>query len=104
MKAKVIEEAGPNTKVELGDIVRDSVTGFEGIVEGITLWRFGCRRIQVRPTKLKDDGTLHEMQVFDEPALHIIKRANVPIKVQAERTRRGGPKDARAERLAMSRN
>lgn len=100
---KIIEQAGPNTRIELGDIVRDSVTGFEGSVESVTTWRFGCRRIQVKPMKLKD-GSPIEAVVFDEPALHVLKRANVPAPVQEQRRRTGGPKDARSERMAASRN
>jgi hypothetical protein len=104
MATKILEQASLTTRVELGDIVRDSITGFEGSVESITVWRFGCRRTQVRPTKLSKDGLPIETQVFDEPSLHIIKRANVPEAVQDSRRKNGGPKDARSERLAISRN
>lgn len=101
MPTKIIEKAGPNTRVELGDVVRDDVMGFEGMVEAITVWRFGCRRIQVRPTTLKA-GAPQEPQVFDEPALHIVKRAKVPTKAASRA--QGGPKEPAMERLALSRN
>lgn len=102
-KLEVIEPAGPDTKVELGDIVRDEVTGFEGVVNSITIWRYGCRRIGVLPTKLKEDGGIHKAEVIDEPALHILKRADIPQHVQQQRQEAGGPKDAAAEAAALSR-
>lgn len=103
MASKIIERASDSTVVELGDIVRDDVTGFEGLAESITIWRFGCRRIGVKPMKLKDDGSVADAQVFDEPQLHIIKRANVPQQTQVARRVAGGPKDPAAERRALSR-
>lgn len=103
MKKKVLVPAGLDTRVELGDRVRDSLTGYEGIADSITIWRFGCRRIGVLRGELDKDGQLHERQVFDEPMLHVIVRANVPKVEQALRQARGGPKDARSERQMLSR-
>lgn len=101
---KIIEKAGTDVRVDLGDTVRDAVTGFEGIVEAITVWRFGCRRVTVQPAKLDDSGKPIERQTFDEPTLHVIKRANIPQQVQERRLLSGGPKDDASERAALRRN
>lgn len=60
--------------VELGDEVKDAVTGFTGIATSITIYLNGCRRIQIAPpadatNKYQDERWL------DEPQLEITKRA-----------------------------
>ena len=59
-------------KIKLGDIVKDRISGFTGIVIARTEWLYGCTGIGVKPTKsnkLKDDGTPADIQWFDEPSL-----------------------------------
>lgn len=34
--------------IELGNKVRDTVTGFTGIVVGKTIWMYGCERFAVQ--------------------------------------------------------
>lgn len=62
--------------VELGDPVRDRLTGFEGICGGITELLYGCRRIHIEPKHLDKDGKLPEVMVFDEPRVEITKGKN----------------------------
>ena len=81
--------------IELGDRVKDVVTGFEGIVIGVHEWLHGCTTMTVRPTELHD-GKLIDSVSFDEPQLKLKKKAVVPSKmtiepVKARRT--GGPHD-----------
>ena len=57
--------------VKLGQVVRDRVSGYTGIVNGITDFLYGCRRIQVRGTGLKD-GLPIKAEYFDEPELEVI--------------------------------
>lgn len=59
--------------VELGDEVRDVITGFTGVVTGITRWQHGCTRCVVSPRTLKD-GVPAPTHVFDEPQLDVISR------------------------------
>jgi len=40
--------------IDPGSRVRDTVTGFEGIATGRTVWMNGCVRISIEPTELKD--------------------------------------------------
>lgn len=77
-------------KVELGDLVKDKVTGFKGVAMGRTTWLFGCDRISVQPQGLTKDGKTYEVQSFDEPQLEIIKKAKTKDKPSNHTT--GGPR------------
>ena len=76
------------TKINLGDKVKDSVTGFAGIVVAKTEWLHGCIRIMVQPDKLQKDGSLADAVQFDEPQLIMVK----PKKVPEGSRLTGGPK------------
>ena len=58
--------------INLGDEVKDTVTGFKGIATGVSEFLHGCRRICVTP-KMNKDGTLGEAQWFDEPQIAVVK-------------------------------
>jgi len=64
------------TKINLGDEVIDTISGFKGVAIGKTDWLAGCTRITVQP-KVGKDGKLNESQTFDEPLLKITKRKNI---------------------------
>jgi hypothetical protein len=78
--------------IQLGDIARDTITGFEGVVIGETNWLHGCRRLTLQPRKLHDGKTI-DTQSFDEPQLKLVKRAAVPSTSRNEPAlaRTGGP-------------
>jgi len=59
--------------VELGDKVKDTVTGFEGIVVAETKWLNGCVRFGVQSDKLKD-GLPTEPQWVDEHQLKVLSK------------------------------
>lgn len=61
-------------KIELGDTVKDSVSGFTGKAVARTTWISGCDRIAVQPAVDKD-GKLPDSMSFDEPLLVIVKKA-----------------------------
>ncbi len=75
--------------IELGDLVKDQVSGFKGIATARHTFLQGCDRISVQPAVDKE-GKLPETQAFDEPQLDIEKVAKVPpAPVVAGKT--GGP-------------
>ena len=75
-----------NKRPQLGDEVRDSVTGFRGIVVAYCNWLHGCARLTVQPRKLKD-GKPIEPITFDELQLELVQEnRHVPD------TRTGGPR------------
>lgn len=92
-------------KIELGDRVRDKITGLKGIAIGVTNWLFGCRRFCVQPEESKDGKPL-ETFVVDEPQLEIVKKGVVlpPTPVAAsEPVRKHGPRDDPGRRLDPAR-
>jgi len=59
-------------QVNLGDKVRDTITGLTGIAVARTEWFNGCTRIVVQPQAIKD-GKAVETSCFDEPQLQVLK-------------------------------
>lgn len=79
-----------NSKIKLGDTVRDIITNFEGIAYGVTFWLYGCARFAVKSKDLHE-GKPIEMEWFDEAQLEIV--AKTP---KYEQPKTGGPqKDPR---------
>ena len=74
--------------VNLGDSVKDEVSGFKGIVVAKHEYLQGCTRISVQPP-VKKDGSMVEAQTFDEPQLQIIK--SKAIKRKSASYDPGGP-------------
>ena len=78
-------------KINLGDKVKDKVTGYTGIAVSSTDYLQGCTRIAVQAQELKDGKPVAELWV-DEPQLTIIKRAVVKEEVVDEgEEKTGGP-------------
>jgi len=62
-----------NFKFKLGDRVKDTITGFEGIVGSRTQWITNCNTYGLQSEKLKD-GVPQDRQHFDEPQLTLVKK------------------------------
>lgn len=75
----------PEFKFNLGDRVRDAITGFEGVVTLRSQWLNNCNTYGVQPTALKD-GSPQERQPFDEPQLELVE-----VKVAESHRATGGP-------------
>lgn len=72
--------------VNLGDEVKDKVTGFKGVVTAIYIYLNGCRRINVQPP-IDKDGKHPDCVNFDEPQLEVLEAGKVKIGPQDT----GGP-------------
>lgn len=84
--------------VELGDEVECKLTGYKGLVVGVTKYITGCDRAEVRGPLTKD-GKIGDSWSLDIPALTIIKKAKVKIKdVQNSQVAVGGPPSAPMKR------
>lgn len=55
--------------VKLGQKVKDSISGFEGIAIARAEWLYGCIRVNVAPNHLNKDGNYISSQWIDEPQL-----------------------------------
>jgi hypothetical protein len=75
--------------IELGDTVKDRITGIEGVVMGHTRWLYGCDRITIQPQEVKD-GKPAEMTTFDLPQLELVRKRVVASDVRTPRP--GGPR------------
>ena len=58
--------------INLGDVAKDKITGFEGVVVADTAWLNGCRRLTLQPQKLKDGKSL-ETETYDVTHLVLVK-------------------------------
>ena len=80
------------TKIELGDKVRDPISGFEGIAIGRTEWLYGCSRVGVKPMQVNSDGKTVEPEWFDEPQLVLVSAgAHRPAAIAVQASP-GGPR------------
>jgi len=79
--------------IELGDRVKDKITGLKGIVVGITNYLYGCQRIMVQPEETKDGKPVDTFYV-DAPQLESVKKGAVAGRtIQAEEDRPHGPRE-----------
>jgi hypothetical protein len=84
-------EKNKMSKINLGDRVKDKVSGFTGIVIAESKYLTGCKRFGVRSEKLKD-GQITEPQWFDEIELDAVKAGVVKIgNVAGPTAGHGGP-------------
>ena len=65
----------------LGDRVKDIISGYSGIVVARTMWLYGCDRYTVHPEKLDQDGKVPDGCSFDEPQLKLVKAGVVKTSV-----------------------
>lgn len=63
--------------VQHGQKVQCKVTGFSGIVTGISTFLNGCRRVGVQAIVEKDAKKVEDAQWFDEPQLRIVDHSSV---------------------------
>jgi len=73
-------------KIHVGDIARDSVTGFKGMVIARTEWLNGCARVTIQPQKLKDGKTI-DAETFDEQQVEVVRS-----KYHSPNRETGGPR------------
>lgn len=62
---------------DCGDVVRDKITGFKGVVIGRSQWLSNYNTYSVKPQTLKDGATL-KSEGFDEPQLELVEAATLP--------------------------
>ncbi len=65
------------TKIKLGQVVRDKISGTEGTAVSRTEWLHGCVRIQIQPEGTKD-GCPFDTFVVDEPACEVVRKTAAP--------------------------
>lgn len=79
-------------KIKLGDRVRDTMTGIEGIAFGRSKYLTGCNHIAIKRDGVDSASKPHETHWVDEPLCEIVERAafSVPEEMRGSR-KTGGP-------------
>ncbi len=62
-------------KFNMGDKVRDRISGFVGTVMGQYVYSTGCRHYGLAPLKLGKDGKIMEHENLDESRLILVESA-----------------------------
>lgn len=57
----------------LGDLAKDKVSGYTGIVTSSTSFLNGCVRLGITPNKLDKEGKVQQTEVFDIEQVQVIK-------------------------------
>lgn len=65
-------------KADIGDMARDTLTGFEGLVVGRTSFLGRVDQLYIRPRALKD-GKPVKGQGFDEQLVEFVSKGDIPI-------------------------
>jgi hypothetical protein len=73
------------TTLQLGDVVKDRITGFKGVIVARTDWLNGCVRMTVQPEGVKD-SKIADSVTFDVEQLELVKAGK-----HAPSARSGGP-------------
>jgi hypothetical protein len=87
--ARTVFPGDMKPELMLGDIARDTITGFEGVIIARAEWLSACDRLVLQPNKLKDDGQPKDNHGFDVTSCEIVKKKVPP----APKEDRGGPMD-----------
>lgn len=67
-------------RIEMGDKVRDNITGFIGVVIGKTQYITGCNQVLVQPPIKQEDGSFVEGRWIDEERLEVVEKAKALAK------------------------
>ena len=64
-------------KYELGTVLKDIVTGFEGVVMSRTQYFTGCSHYGLCSQQLNKDGKMQEWEYIDESRLKLVGKKSV---------------------------
>lgn len=78
--------------VELGDEVRDVISGLSGIATGKAEYLTGCTQFSLSQKKLTKEGSLADTVWLDESRLRLVKKQAVKLPVAASSP--GGPQQS----------
>lgn len=85
--------SGATYDVELGDVARDRISGFQGVVTSITHFLSQCTRVSLSPQGLHD-GKPIEAHWFDITHIEVLERGSFATKPFQDGEKTGGPGDS----------
>lgn len=68
---KNIFDTGEPNSVAIGDLVRNKVNGFEGVVTSKTVWLYATPHVMVQPNHLGEGGKLLKDYAFSEGMIEV---------------------------------
>lgn len=74
---------GQDGSADRGDRVKDPITGLSGIVQGVTEWLAGNRRLNVQPEGHKDGAPLPVFSI-EAPTAILVKRGVMKVPGEAD--------------------
>lgn len=83
----------------LGDLAKDKITGYTGIIVAITQWITGCVRITMLALELKDGGKPTESHTTYESMVDVIESNAIP---SANRPKETAPQAMSSEELEIA--
>lgn len=83
---------------DIGDRVRDRVTGIEGTVTGYARWITGCDSVLVQPNPKEDGDSLPTTHWFDINRVEVTKEKRITLKTGDTPEENGGPSEAPVNR------
>lgn len=81
-------------QIELGDVVKDLISGFQGVAICCSTWLNGCQRWTIQPESMTKEGACKPAETFDAQQLEVVKKykvASVPVSAPLS-ARPGGPR------------
>ncbi len=83
---------GKNKEIELGDVAKDKISGFEGVVVAITEWLHACKRITLQPKDIQEKtGQPVDNFTFDLPQLEMVNKGGYKQPKKKKEKKTGGP-------------
>ncbi len=64
--------------IQLGDVVKDDISGYEGVTISRSEWLHNCPRFLVQSQEVKDGKPVDAIS-FDEPSLILVKRGHLEV-------------------------
>ena len=62
-------------RIQLGNIVRDTISGYEGVCMAKVEYLTGCNQVGIKPKGMKPDGGTFDTLYFDEPFVEVVNAA-----------------------------
>ena len=78
-------------QIQLGDKVKDPITGIVGIAVAKTKWIYGCNRVTIQPEGSDKDKKPYDTLTVDEPQLLVIKSKQIKMVKTKNKNSSGGP-------------
>ncbi len=60
-----------------GDLLRDKVTGLEGVVMVVAFYSTGCIHYGIQPKRIRDDGEIPDWTWLDESRFSLVEQSAV---------------------------